>query len=148
MKIQANIKQRLKYKLNKSKALLRKRLPDCFNKTPNFQVQDLDTKVTELVWGGSLLYAGPLCRKLVEAPSNFIAGCPKAALLFWFLGDFRRGVPLVIVILVFFVLSFFQRDVLCEIWDLIESVSEGFLTYSYNNAYIKNPLINKGSILN
>ena len=27
-------------------------------------------------------------------------------------------------------LSFFQLDVLGEIWDLIESVSEGFLTYS------------------
>ena len=30
-----------------------------------------------------------------------------------------------------FVLSFFPLDVLDEIWDLIESVSEGFLTYSY-----------------
>ena len=29
-----------------------------------------------------------------------------------------------------FVLSFFQLDVLDGIWDLIESVSEGFLTYS------------------
>ena len=29
-------------------------------------------------------------------------------------------------------LSFFPLDVLDEIWDLIESVSEGFLTYSYN----------------
>ena len=32
-----------------------------------------------------------------------------------------------------FVLSFFPLDVLDEIWDLIESVSEGFLTYSYLN---------------
>ena len=31
---------------------------------------------------------------------NFIAGRPKAALLFWFFGDFRCGVPLFIVILV------------------------------------------------
>ena len=31
---------------------------------------------------------------------------------------------------VFFVLFFFPRDVLDEIWDLIESVSEGFPTYS------------------
>ena len=31
---------------------------------------------------------------------------------------------------VFFMLSFFLLDVLDEIWDLIESVSEGFLTYS------------------
>ena len=29
-----------------------------------------------------------------------------------------------------FVLSFFLLDVLDEIWDVIESVSEGFLTYS------------------
>ena len=29
-----------------------------------------------------------------------------------------------------FVLSFFPLDVLDEIWDLIESVSEGFLAYS------------------
>ena len=29
-----------------------------------------------------------------------------------------------------FVLSFFPLDVLDEIWDLTESVSEGFLTYS------------------
>ena len=34
-----------------------------------------------------------------------------------------------------FVLSFFPLDVLDEIWDLIESVSEGFLTYSYKEAY-------------
>ena len=32
---------------------------------------------------------------------------------------------------VFFVLSLFPRDVLDEIWDLIESVSEGFPTYSF-----------------
>ena len=29
-----------------------------------------------------------------------------------------------------FVLSFFPRDILDVIWDLIESVSEGFPTYS------------------
>ena len=32
-----------------------------------------------------------------------------------------------------FVLSFFPLDVLDEIWDLIESVSEGFLTYSFSS---------------
>ena len=37
-----------------------------------------------------------------EAPSNFIAGRPKATLLFWFFGDFRCGVPLFIVIRVIF----------------------------------------------
>ena len=30
-------------------------------------------------------------------------------------------------------LSVFPLDVLDEIWDLIESVSEGFLTYSYSS---------------
>ena len=32
--------------------------------------------------------------------SNFIAGRPKAALLFWFFGGFRCGVPLFIIMLV------------------------------------------------
>ena len=41
-------------------------------------------------------------RKLVEAPSNFIAGRPKAALQFWFFGDFRCGVSLFIVICVIY----------------------------------------------
>ena len=39
--------------------------------------------------------------------------------------------PLVVSLMASFVLSFFPLDVLDEIWDLIESVSEGFLTYSY-----------------
>ena len=34
------------------------------------------------------------------------------------------------MVLCLFVLSFFPLDVLDEIWDLIESVSEGFITYS------------------
>ena len=43
---------------------------------------------------------GLVDRKLVNAPSNFIAGRPKTAPLFWFFSDFRCGVPLFIVILV------------------------------------------------
>ena len=35
----------------------------------------------------------------LKPPSNFIAGRPKAAILFWFFGDFRCGVPLFIVML-------------------------------------------------
>ena len=35
-----------------------------------------------------------------------------------------------------FVLSFFPRDVLDEIWDLTESVSEGFPTYSCYLPYL------------
>ena len=35
-------------------------------------------------------------------PRNFIAGRPKAALLFWFFGDFRCGVSLFIVIRVIY----------------------------------------------
>ena len=34
---------------------------------------------------------GLVDRKLVKAPSTFIAGRPNAALLFWFFGDFRCG---------------------------------------------------------
>ena len=38
---------------------------------------------------------------------------------------------LVVSFIASFVLSFFSLDVLDGIWDLIESVSEGFLTYSF-----------------
>ena len=38
---------------------------------------------------------------------------------------------LVVSFMVSFVLSFFPLDVLDWIWNLIESVSEGFLTYSF-----------------
>ena len=47
------------------------------------------------VWGRGLVD-----RTLVEAPSNFIAGRSKAALLFWFFGDFRCGMLFFMVILV------------------------------------------------
>ena len=40
---------------------------------------------------------GLVDRKLVQAPSNFIAGRPEAALLFWFFGGFRCGDPLFVV---------------------------------------------------
>ena len=39
---------------------------------------------------------------------------------------------LMVSLMASFVLSFFPLDVLDEIWDLIESVSEGFLAYSFN----------------
>ena len=38
---------------------------------------------------------------------------------------------LVVSLMASFVLSFFPPDVLDETWDLIESVSEGFLIYSW-----------------
>ena len=38
---------------------------------------------------------------------------------------------LVVSLMASFVLSFFQLDILDEIWDLTESVSEGFLTCSW-----------------
>ena len=38
---------------------------------------------------------------------------------------------LVVSLIASFVLSFFPLDVLDGIWDLIESFSEGFLTYSW-----------------
>ena len=44
---------------------------------------------------------------------------------------------LMVSLMASFVLSFFPLDVLDEIWDLIESVSEGYLTYSsiYESVY-------------
>ena len=41
--------------------------------------------------------------KLVEAPSNFIAGCSKAAFLFWFFGELRCGVPLFVLYVIYVV---------------------------------------------
>ena len=41
-------------------------------------------------------------RKIVEAPSNFIAGRLKAALLFWFFGGFKCDMLLFIAILVIY----------------------------------------------
>ena len=41
---------------------------------------------------------------------------------------------LVVSLMASFVLSFFPLDVLDEIWELIESVSEGFLSYSYTES--------------
>ena len=42
--------------------------------------------------------------------------------------------------MVTFVLSYFPRDVLGGIWDLVQSVSKGFPTYSFKIAlYIKGP---------
>ena len=35
------------------------------------------------------------------APSNFIAGRPKAALLFWFFGDFRCGVLFIVILVIY-----------------------------------------------
>ena len=43
-------------------------------------------------------------------------------------------ISLVVSLMASFVLFFFPLDVLDEIWDLTESVSEGFLTYSFNSA--------------
>ena len=46
-------------------------------------------------------------------------------------------------------LSFFPLDVLDEIWDLIESVSEGFITYSWNQfeqKYLQIKLLRQGYI--
>ena len=53
---------------------------------------------------------------------------------------------LVVSLMASFVLSFFPLDVLDEIWDLIESVSEGCLTYSSFGAQMRNPSsANRGS---
>ena len=52
-------------------------------------------------------------RELVEAPSNFNAGRPKAALLVWFFGDFRWGVLIFIVIRVIYKYRNRLTDVKC-----------------------------------
>ena len=49
---------------------------------------------------------------------------------------------LVVSLMASFVLSFFPLDVLDEIWDLIESGSEGFLTYSYTRNILARSWIN------
>ena len=60
----------------------------------------------------------------------------------------EMAVHLVVAVEVFecvlFVLSFFPRDVLDEIWDLIESVSELFPTYS--NALVGDSRTGKGLV--
>ena len=43
-----------------------------------------------------------------------------------------------------FVLSFFPRDALDEIWDLIESVSEGFPTYSCSITVLSHEKLSRG----
>ena len=48
------------------------------------------------------LKQGHRCQIKLKMVSNFIAGRPKAALLFWFFGGFRCGVPLFIVMLVIY----------------------------------------------
>ena len=48
---------------------------------------------------------------------------------------------LVVSLVASFVLSLFPLDVLDEIWDLIESVSEGFLTYSYEALFFSETMV-------
>ena len=55
---------------------------------------------------------------------------------------------LVVSLMASFVLSFFPLDVLDEIWDLIESVSEGFLTYSFIEELDKTQILIRISFFN
>ena len=48
---------------------------------------------------------------------------------------------LVVSLMASFVLSFFPLDVLDEIWDLIGSVSEGFLTYFWQQNFLDKGII-------
>ena len=48
------------------------------------------------------LYEDHSTANYLKHPSNFIAGRPKAAVRFWFFGDFRCGALLFIVILVIY----------------------------------------------
>ena len=47
-------------------------------------------------------------------------------------GHLFTWLSLLVSLMASFVLSFFPLDILDEIWDLIESVSDGFLNYSWN----------------
>ena len=58
--------------------------------------------VVVFFWVNQSRNKGEATTKRVQAPSNFIAGRPKAAPLFWFFGGFRCGVPLFIVMLVIY----------------------------------------------
>ena len=53
---------------------------------------------------------------------------------------------LVVSFMASFVLSFFPLDVLYGIWDLIESFSEGFLTY-FCHSYMRHSILNCSKIL-
>ena len=53
-----------------------------------------------------------------------------------FVLSFFTWLSLVVSFMASFVLSFFPLDVLDGIWDLIESVPEGFHTYSYFDSNI------------
>ena len=64
-----------------------------------------DSEVEDLLCGASSgsepsLFFSNYFFSLGFKPSNFIAGRPKVALLFWFFGGLRCGVPLFIVMLV------------------------------------------------
>ena len=52
---------------------------------------------------------------------------------------------LVVSFMATFVLSFFPLDVLDGIWDLIESVSEGFLIYSFKKYVANDSIIYKST---
>ena len=54
---------------------------------------------------------------------------------------------LVVSLMAYFVLSFFPLDVLDEIWDLTESVSEGFLTYSYSRTSMARTPLGPGKLV-
>ena len=56
-----------------------------------------------ILFGGFCHCLSAFDRGLVEAsPSDFIAGRDRAAVLFWFFGDFRCGVLLFMAILVIY----------------------------------------------
>ena len=68
--------------------------------------RNLPRKPNNYVWGTKAELRARVGRPQTSwspSPSNFIAGRPKAALLFWFFGDFRCGLPLFICILVLYI---------------------------------------------
>ena len=68
----------------------------------------------KLIDNGARLLAVQKDQKLCKSRAfNFIAGRPKAALLFWFFSDFICDVPLFIVFLLYINIKIGKIDVNC-----------------------------------
>ena len=92
MSEERNVKVRSKNKDERRPGQLPIRKLYMFSK---LNIPDLQSRTNGEGWSTSNNFKQP-------TPSNFIAGRPKAALLFWFFSDFRCGVPLVFDILVIY----------------------------------------------
>ena len=70
--------------------------------TKSALVKQIKYLIFQITYDKALFIREKFPDKVGLVGSNFIAGRPKAALLFWFFGGFRCGVPLFIVMLVIY----------------------------------------------